>query len=268
VKDEFDGISELAHLLPLTVVTERVGFSEHGKKNMLRWAAAIFNSMGPDDSPLTAAGFEGAADAIAYLNNLDRNDLDPDGWAAALFRAADNGDLSPEKARLMLMDYLGPALDTTINGLGNALWLFARNPEQWDTLTQNPELVKRAIDEALRMESPVRGFTRVLTRDYDMDGIMLKQGERALLHYASANRDERRYEDPDRFDITRDARDHVAFGYGTHMCAGRNLGLLEISTVLKILVQRVKRIHLIRAERAQNTTLRGFSKLTLRLEAS
>jgi cytochrome P450 len=268
VKDEFDGISELAHLLPLTVVTELVGFSEHGKKNMLRWAAAIFNSMGPDDSPLTAAGFEGAADAIAYLNNLDRNDLDPDGWAAALFRAADNGDLSPEKARLMLMDYLGPALDTTINGLGNALWLFAQHHEQWDTLTQNPELVKRAIDEALRMESPVRGFTRVLTRDYDMDGVMLKQGERALLHYASANRDERRYADPDRFDITRDARDHVAFGYGTHMCAGRNLGLLEISTVLKILVQRVKRIHLIRAERAQNTTLRGFSKLTLRLEAS
>jgi cytochrome P450 len=235
---------------------------------MLRWAAAIFNSMGPADSPLTAAGFRESADAIEYLSTLDRNDLDPDGWTAALFRAADKGEISHEKARLMLMDYLGPALDTTINGLGNALWLFANNPDQWDLLTRNPDLVNSAIDEALRIESPVRAFTRLVTRDYDMDGVVLPAGSRALMVYASANRDERRYDEPDRFDITRNARDHVTFGYGTHMCAGRNLGLLEIATVLKVLVRRVKHIHLLDAKRATNNTLRGFSRLDLRFEAA
>jgi cytochrome P450 len=262
----FDGICELAHLLPLTVVTELAGFTEHGKKNMLRWAAAIFNSMGPADSPLTQAGFRESADAIEYLATLDRNDLDPDGWTAALFRAADEGELTHEKARLMLMDYLGPALDTTINGLGNALWLFARNPDQWDLLRADPGLMSAAIDEALRMESPVRAFARLVTRDCDVDGVALHAGSRALMVFASANRDERRYDQPDRFDITRNARDHVAFGYGTHMCAGRNLGLLEITAVLDVLVRRVKRIELLGAVRASNNLLRGFARLDLRFE--
>lgn len=267
-REQFDGISELAHLLPMTVVTELAGFTEHGKQNMLRWAAAIFNSMGPAGSPLTEAGFRESVDAIEYLGTVDRNDLDPGGWTAALFRAADEGELTHEKARLMLMDYLGPALDTTINGLGNALWLFANNPEQWELLRRNPELSGGAIDEALRMESPVRAFTRVATRDCEVDGVAIAAGSRVLMVYASANRDERRYEQPDRFDITRNARDHVAFGYGTHMCAGRNLALLEIGTVLDILVRRVRRIELRDASRAQNNTLRGFARLGLRFEAA
>lgn len=125
-----------------------------------------------------------------------------------------------------------------------------------------------AIDEALRMESPVRAFTRVATRDCDVDGVPIAAGSRVLMVYASANRDERRYDRPDRFDITRNARDHVAFGYGTHMCAGRNLGLLEIGTVLDVLVRRVRRIELLDACLAQNNTLRGFSRLNLRFEAA
>lgn len=267
-RESFDGISELAHLLPLTVVTELAGFTEHGKRNMLRWAAAIFNSMGPADSPLTQAGFRESVDAIAYLSTVDRDDLDPDGWTAALFRAADAGELTHEKARLMLMDYLGPALDTTINGLGNALWLFATNPDQWALLRNNPDMTSAAIDEALRMESPVRAFSRVATRDCEVDGVAISAGSRVLMAYASANRDERRYEQPDRFDITRNARDHVAFGYGTHMCAGRNLGLLEIGTVLDVLVRRVRRIGLLDARWAQNNMLRGFARLDLRFEAT
>lgn len=266
-RDSFDGISELAHLLPLTVVTELAGFTEYGKQNMLRWAAAIFNSMGPENSPLTQTGFTESVDAIDYLSTVDRGDLDPDGWTAALFRAADRGDLTDEQARLMLMDYLGPALDTTINGLGNALWLFANHPAQWEMLCKHPEMIGAAIDEALRVESPVRAFTRVTTRDCEIDGIPLRAGARVLMVYASANRDERRYDQPDHFDISRNARDHVAFGYGTHMCAGRNLALLEIGTVLNVLVRRVRQIDLLNASRAQNNTLRGFAQLCLRFVA-
>lgn len=265
-KGSFDAVTELAHYLPLTVVTELVGLTDEGKSKMLFWAAGLFDALGPEGHPRTAAGIEIAVEAFTYLHGLRREELDPDGWAAGLFRAADEGELSLSEAQHMMMDYTGPALDTTINGLSNALWLLARHPDQWDRLRADPRLVPRAIDEALRMESPVRSFARMLTRDYDMDGVQMRKGDRALMIYASANRDERRYADPERFDIGRDARDHVAFGYGMHLCAGMHLAKLEIATVLDILVRRVERIHIVDEQRALHNLLRGLSRLTLRVD--
>lgn len=265
-KDQFDAVTELAHYLPLTVVTELVGLSDEGKKNMLYWAAGLFNGMGPDNYPRTVTGLQITGEAFGYLAEVKREELDPDGWGAALFRAADAGALSHQEAQAMLMDYLGPALDTTINGFSSLLLLLGRHPDQWELLRNSPGRLPFAIDEALRLESPIRGFTRVLTRDHDLEGVSLKEGDRALMLYAAANRDERHYPDPDRFDIMRDARDHVAFGYGTHMCAGRHLGKLEISTVFDILLKRVRRFEILDEDRDLNNTLRGLSKLTVRME--
>lgn len=265
-KGEFEAVTELAYYLPLTVVTELVGLSEDGKKKMLHWAAGLFNGMGPEGYPRTTTGLAITGEAFAYLAAIEREELDPEGWGAALFRAADAGDLSYQEAQAMLMDYLGPALDTTINGLSSALELFGAHPDQWDQLRARPERLSFAIDETLRLESPIRAFSRVLTRDYELEGVPMKAGDRALMLYASANRDERHYPDPDRFDIMRDARDHVAFGYGTHMCAGRHLGKLEIATVLRILLERVKRFEVIEAEREPHNTLRGLAKLVVRAE--
>ena len=266
-KGEFDAVTELAHYLPLTVVTELLGLSAEGKENMLYWAAGLFDAMGPDGYQRTVAGQDIAGEAIAYLAGIQRSDLDPEGWGAALFVAADNGELSPQEAQAMLMDYLGPALDTTINGLSSALHLLGRNPDQWELLRANPERVSYAIDETLRMESPIRAFTRVLTRDHELDGVAMAQGDRAIMLYAAANRDERHYPDPDKFDIMRDARDHVAFGYGTHQCAGKHLGKLEIKTVLDILLRRVRRFEIVEETRSLHNTLRGLSRLKLRVEA-
>lgn len=265
-KGEFDAVSELAHFLPLTVVTELLGLSEDGKKNMLHWAAGLFNAMGPEGYPRTVTGLEIAGEAFGYLANVQREDLDPDGWGAALFAAADEGKLSAQEAQNMLMDYTAPALDTTINGLSSTLQLLGRNPEQWEMLRSNPDRLPFAVDEALRLESPIRAFTRVLTRDYDLEGVTLKAGDRAMMLYASANRDERHYPNPERFDVMRDARDHVAFGYGTHMCAGRHLGKLEITTVLNILLQQVKSFEILEDQRELHNTLRGLSKLVVRVE--
>ncbi|MBP7335978.1 cytochrome P450 [Niveispirillum sp.] len=265
-KGEFEAVTGLAHYLPLTVVTDLLGLTEEGKKKMLFWAAGLFDALGPAGNPRTITGIAIAVEAFTYLHGLEREALDPDGWAAGLFRAADNGDLSLSEARHMLMDYTGPALDTTINGLSSALWLFARHPDQWDLLRANPDLLGRAIDEVLRMESPVRSFARLISRDHDMDGVRMRKGDRALMVYASANRDERRYSEPERFDITRDARDHVAFGYGMHLCAGMHLAKLEIGTVLNFLIRRVRRFHIVEERREIHNLLRGLSKLTLRVD--
>lgn len=262
-RGEFDAIPDLAQFLPLTVVTDLVGLTDEGKTSMLRWAGGLFDALGPEGHPRTLSGIEIAVEAFTYLHGLPREALDPEGWAAGLFRAADAGDLSHDEARKMMMDYTGPALDTTINGLGNALSLFARHPEQWDRLRSGPERMNRAIEEALRLESPVRAFARLLTRDHDLGGAHLRKGDWALMVYASGNRDERRYEEPEKFDIARDARDHVAFGYGMHLCAGMHLAKLEIRTMLEVLVRRVKRFHLVEEEMVMHNLIRGRDRLIL-----
>jgi cytochrome P450 len=263
---EFDAVPRLAHYLPLSVVVDLVGLGPRGKERMLTWAAALFNSQGPEGHPLTLSGAEFGGEAFGYLAGIKREELDPQGWAAALFRAADDGEVSHDEARAMLLDYTAPALDTTINGLSSALWLFGHHPAQWDLLREAPELLESAIAESLRMETPIRAFTRVLTQEYSFDGISLSPGSRALMLYGCANRDERRYPDPDTFDIRRDPRDHVAFGYGTHMCAGMHLAKLEIKTVLNALIKRVRRFHILEEKRELNNTLRGLSKLVIRVE--
>jgi cytochrome P450 len=119
-------------------------------------------------------------------------------------------------------------------------------------------LIPRAVEEALRFEAPVRAFTRVAVDDYDVDGTTIPSGDRVLIVYASANRDERRYVDPDRFDITRDTKDHVSFGYGVHRCAGGYLAELEMRPLLRAMVARVRHIEVGEPVFALNNTLRGY----------
>lgn len=263
----FDAVSQLAHLLPLSVVTELVGLSEEGKAHMLEWAAAVFNAFGPETHGRTLTGIDIMQQAFVYLQGLSRESLDPNGWGAALFAAADRGEVSQESAKAMLMDYLAPSLDTTINATSAAIWLFSQHAAEWCKIRENPALIPQAIDEVLRLESPIRAFARYVVRDYDMQGTLIPAGGRALMLYASANRDERRYDNPDTFHIQRNARDHVAFGYGTHMCAGMHLARLEISVLLETLVQRVEQIRLLDSRRNINNTLWGFSRLQIEAEA-
>ena len=262
----FEAVTELAHLLPLSIVTDLVGLGEQGKAHMLRWAAGIFNAFGPGTHPRTLAGVEITQEAFAYLGPLQREELDPDGWGAALFAAADRGEIAANTAKAMLMDYLGPALDTTINAISSVIALFAQYPDQWDMLRANPRMIPAVIDETLRLESPIRAFSRYITVDTELDGVRMRAGERALSVYASANRDERRYASPDIFDISRNARDHLGFGYGTHICAGMNLAKLEITVVLETLMARVRRFHVLDEHRDLNNTLRGIARLNVEVE--
>ncbi len=256
-------VSDLAQFLPLAVVTGLVGLSDAGKARMLEWAAGVFDAFGPDDHARTASGLQVTVDALTYAMTVPRDELDPEGWGAALFAAADRGEIPPEAARGMLIDYIGPSLDTTILATAGALALFAQHPEQWDRLRHEPSLLPGAIDEALRLAAPIRAFSRVVTSDTVMEGVRLRVGERALLIYASANRDEQRFPDPDRFDITRRPLDHLTFGFGTHFCAGANLARLEMTVLLEALLSRVARFHIVEQRPMVNNTLQGPAYLLM-----
>lgn len=263
-QDSFDAVVDIGHHLPINVVSELVGLPEDGRRHMLDWAAGSFDAFGPLSSPRTLSGMEIAKEAAEYTRGIDPAHLSPDSWGTALFQAAERGDIAEAQARSMMMGYVAPALDTTINATSSAIWLFAQNPEEWDRLRADRTLMGSAINEVIRMESPIRAFSRYVTRDHKIGDVTLRQGARALMLYACANRDERNYPDPDRFDITRPARDHIGFGYGTHTCAGMHLAKLEISVILNALADRAARFEVLEEERRPHNTLRGLHRLVVR----
>jgi cytochrome P450 len=192
--------------------------------------------------------------------------LTPGSWGAQLYAAAERGEIPLARCAREMSNYVGPSLDTTINATTSALWLFAEHPDQWEAICQNSGLIPNAVQEALRIESPVQFFTRYVTEDALVDDTVVPANSRVLIMYGSANRDERHWEDPARFDIWRDAGDQLAFGHGAHVCLGMPLARLEIETLLLSLTKRVKRFRVAAPERAINNSLRGFARLPLTAE--
>ena len=130
--------------------------------------------------------------------------------------------------------------DTTSNSLAKGIEMFARNPEQLRIVKEDPSLVENAVDEIIRMATPVRHFLRHAQEDYVLGGQQIRKGDRLLMAYLSANRDESVFPDPFRFDVRRsNAGDHLAFGIGVHFCLGAALARQQISSAFNILLDRV-----------------------------
>ncbi|NUP40183.1 MAG: cytochrome P450 [Streptomyces sp.] len=265
-RGRFEVVTELAEYLPMTVVSDLVGLPDHGREKMLEWAAAIWNTQGPADDRAAAAG-PAVEEFMAFaMNDAVPGKIDPDGWAAQLYEAADRGEIAHDKCPVMMLDYVTPSLDTTILAIANAVALFAQHPDQWELLRKDRSLIPHAINESLRLETPVPQFSRVLTEDHEIGGVPLAAGSRVALLYASANRDERHYPDPTRFDITRRPSDHLAFGRGEHVCVGMHLARLEMSALLERLADRVARFEILERRPMINNGLRGLDYLDVAIE--
>ena len=168
----------------------------------------------------------------------------PGSWAASVFDAADRGEIDMTEARNMVIDFIAPSLDTTILASTHMLWLLGENPEAWQRLRREPELVPAAVVEAVRLASPIRGFTRRLSRDAEFGGVRMRAGDRAVLLFGAANLDERRYPDPERFDLHRPPGGNLGWGHGPHTCVGIHLAKLEMAALLRALVAQVETIEI------------------------
>lgn len=265
-RKEFDAVTELAHHLPVHIVSEMVGLPEEGRSNMLDWASASFDSLGAYNDRYRSSEAK-RAEALDYVRNIQRDKLLPGSWGETILSDPRAQTFNPKNAQDLLFNYVGPSLDTTISAIASAVWLFYANPEQWTLVREDPALIPRAVDEVLRIEPPVQHFTRYVTQDIEIDGILLPEGARAVVMFASANRDERKWKHPDRFDVRRDSREHLAFGAGPHMCMGMHLAKLEMRCLLTALASRVSRFHLAGEPfRRPNNTLRSFGNLPVRVE--
>jgi cytochrome P450 len=265
---QFDAVQDLAWHLPLTVVTDLVGVPRSYGERLIEFAEIMFDWAGPPGCPITDAAVKrvpGTQELIGHLT--DRRNLRPGSMGMAIFEAADRGDIEDWRAPLLMMDYLGPSLDTTIAGTGNAIWLFANNQRQWDLLRDDPTRVGAAVDEVLRLESPIQYFSRVANSDQTIDGTDIAAGDRLLVMYGSANRDSAKWPSADSMDINRSGLGgQVAFGAGVHSCAGRNLAKAEITALLRALLKRVKAFRITDAQRRQAYIMRSFARLEVKTE--
>lgn len=265
-RGSFDAVTDLAEVIPTTWVPDLLGWPTEGRASLVRWASENFDALGPDNARCAAAG-PGVLEMVAFAQDVAaRRDLPPGSMAAGVLAAAERGDIEPDQCPMLLVDYLAPSLDTTISALGNAIWLFGRNPNQWDLLRREPERVKAAFNEVLRLESPISCFTRVATTSADLGGTLVPAGARVLVLFASANRDERRWNRPDEFDITRESAGHLGFGHGIHACAGMGLARLEGHAVLSALAARVARFDLGSPVRKLNNLIRSFGSLPVTVQ--
>lgn len=263
-----DGVTDIAQAMPTAVVPDILGLPERNRENLIAWAKGGTDLLGPvNERTPRNAELSGCITQFA-VELLEGREFAPGSLGDQVIAAADRGEIAPEKCIVLMNDYLGPSMETTATAIGHLLVLFARHPDQWRILQEDPGLVGSAINESLRYQSPVRGFARVASRDADVGGLALPKGARLWTVVASANRDDRHFDDPDTFDVRRNPIDHLAFGYGSHGCAGQGVARLEMHALLHALLGAVERFELTSEPViAPNSMLNTWESLPLRVVA-
>lgn len=263
---EFDGIKELAEAYSLKVFPDAVGISGDGRENLLPYGSMVFNSFGPRNDLFNHAMANAGPVRDWIMSKCSRAALAPGGLGMQIFEAVDSGELTEPEAGMLVRSFLSAGVDTTVYGLGNALHCFAGHPEQWTILRENPNLIRGAFEEVLRFEAPVQTFFRTTTRNVDVADVRMGDGEKVLLFLAAANRDPRRWDKPDTFDVRRRATGHMTFGTGIHGCVGQAVARLESEAIFAALARRVASFELMGVpEQRLNNTLRGLDTLPLRV---
>ena len=262
-----DAIADFAEAYPLSVFPDAMGLKQEGREHLLAYAGVVFNAFGPPNE-LRQAAIERSAPHQAYVaEQCQRSNLAPGGFGACVHAFSDSGEITADEAPLLVRSLLSAGLDTTVNGLGAALYCLARYPEQMAKLRTDPSLARNAFEEAVRFESPVQTFFRTTTRDVEIGGHAIGEGEKVLMFLGAANRDPRRWDNPDRYDITRKTSGHVGFGSGIHMCVGQLVARLEGEVVLAALARKGVSIELNGpVKRRYNNTLRGLESLPVTIK--
>lgn len=266
-KGSFDAVADLAEAYPLSVFPDAVGLKKDGREHLIPYAGLVFNAFGPPNE-LRQTAIERSAPHQAYVQEqCQRENLAPGGFGACIHARVDSGDITATEAPLLVRSLLSAGLDTTVYGIGAAIYCLARFQGEWGRLRRDPAQARNAFEEAVRFESPVQTFFRTTTREVEIGGCKVGEGEKILMFLGAANRDPRRWTDPDRYDITRKTSGHVGFGSGIHMCVGQLVARLEGEVMLAALARKVASIEISGpVKRRYNNTLRGLDSLPVTLK--
>ena len=265
----FDAVRDLAEAYPLTVFPDAIGMPPENRRFLLPYGNMVFNSFGPRNAFFEAAVAD-AAPVLDWVQAQSRREaLSPTGFGAAIHAAADDGGISVAEAEILVRSLLTAGVDTTVNGLCAAIYCLARFPAAFQRLRADPSLARSAFEEAVRLESPVQTFFRTSTRPVNIGEEMIQEGSKVLMFLGAANRDPRRWERADEYDIARRNAGHVGFGTGIHGCVGAVLARLEGEVVLAALARKAASIAIVgEPKRRYNNTLRGLASLPVRILAA
>jgi 4-methoxybenzoate monooxygenase (O-demethylating) len=261
-RGSFDAIADLAESYPMSVFPDAMGLKQEGRENLLPYAGLVFNAFGPPNQ-LRQDAIDRSAPHQAYVaEQCQRQNLAPEGFGGCIHARVDTGDITEAEAPLLVRSLLSAGIDTTVNGIGAAIYCLARFPDQLTRLRQDPTLARNAFEEAIRFESPVQTFFRTTTREVDVSGYRIGEGEKVLMFLGAANRDPRRWENADRYDVSRRTSGHVGYGSGIHMCVGQLVARLEGEVMMAALARKVATIEIAGpVKRRYNNTLRGLESL-------
>lgn len=267
--ETLDAVADVTKPFVSQVLSDLLGLPEDGREHMNDFGHIVWATMGPPNE-LFEEAMGGAAPVIEWLDRVcDRQRLRPDGVGAQIFAAADAGTVTQDEAKLLVQTVLSAGADTTVLTMAATLGAFGKYPQEYQRVRSDPKLMRNAFEECLRWDSPSRMAGRITTREVTIEGFTLPAGTRTGLMFAAANRDPRAWERPDAFDVTRDLKKSVGFGYGLHACVGRSLALLEAAALLGQLPERISRIEIAGPEEPWMTTIgHGPAKLPVRLYAA
>jgi len=266
---EIDAVSAICRPFVYKVLPDLLGLPERGREHMEAFGHMVWATMGPMNE-LFREAMVGSEPVLAWVEECcERANLDPDGLGMAMFHAADRGEITQAEAKLLVQILLSAAADTTVMTLGTAIRAFCQFPDQYQALRQNPSLTRTAFDESLRWDSPSRMAGRITTRDVEIEDYVIPSGTRCGLLFAAANRDPRKWAEPDRFDIGRDLRGQVGWGAGVHMCVGRTLAQLEADAMLGAMLPKIQRLEAVGDPEPWMTTIgHGPARLPVRVVAA
>ncbi|RKF17681.1 cytochrome P450 [Altericroceibacterium spongiae] len=260
---QFDAVADFAHDLPIGVVMDLIGWPEDVRPSLLKLAEGSWNAAGPDNARMRS-GLATLQEMMELITEVyDNNRAIEGGFASRLIEASHQGAITRETAIGMLAGYIVAAFETTISAMASSIWLFADNPDEWNKLRSNPKLAVSAANEIVRIESPLQNFSRWCSQDAEMsDGTVIPAGSRVIVSYASANRDDRQFAQPDRFIIDRKEKMNLGFGHGPHGCAGQGLARMELTAVFTAMAEQISGFEITgQPVRALNNISRAFRSL-------
>ena len=271
-KGECDFVEEFCVPLPVQVICEQLGYDPSWHGDVKRWSDAFADRLGHMISH--EREMECAREIVEFQKAVkikidERRAAPTDDLLSAIVNATQEGEPPLDDGEILSIaqQLMVAGNETTTHAIAGAIVHFANNPDQVAKLRADPGLIPNTVEEVLRLDTPTAGMWRLVMRDCEAGGQAFKKGEMIMLRYAAANRDPAQYANPDAFDVERkNARTHLAFGKGIHMCVGNMLSRKEMTVAFQEVLNRMDDIKLAegaKLEVAPNMMLRGYKSVPI-----
>lgn len=268
-RESFDAVRDLAAPYVTDVIFELMGLPDVDPGDLMQQIESVFDTFGAPN-PRVYAGLPAAQAMFEFLQTVaTRENVRPGSWLAAAHAAADRGEIAEHECVMTMAAYLTAGMDTTIHSIATAVHHLTADPEQWKLVRNGDASYEALFGETLRYDAPIQGFGRRVTADTKIGDVTVPAGDQVWLMFGSSGRDTDKWgPDADRFDVRRPGTDqHLALGFGAHLCAGNHLALMEFDAIFTALGKHCPNLAAdpdTAPERVLNNVLRVWDRVPVR----